>query len=58
MQGEPIIRQERLKAGRAIMFPAGGIVWLPDGYRSCKVIVATPPGDPIRHIKAPANENR
>lgn len=56
--GEPIIRKERLKAGRAIMLPAGGVVWLPEGYRACNLIVATPPGQTAHHIKAPDNENR
>lgn len=48
-----IVRRERLKAGRSISVPAGAVVWLPDGYRACTLIVATPAGEQCKHEREP-----
>lgn len=50
-----IVRRERLKAGRSITVPAGGVVWLPENYRAATLIIATPKGDPVKHGPAPLN---
>ena len=52
------VREVRLKAGRSISVPAGAVVWLPEGYRHAKLIIAHPAGEPPKHGPIPMIEKR
>ena len=47
------VKRIRLKAGRSVQLPAGGVIWLPPEYRSVTILVAHREGDDPKHGPAP-----
>jgi hypothetical protein len=47
------VKRIRLKAGRSVQLPAGGVIWLPPEYRSVTILVAHREGDDLKHGPAP-----
>lgn len=54
IDGEPVVRMELLKQGRALVVPAGAIITLPSSIRRANVVVISK--ERVKYIAAPLIE--
>lgn len=53
MDGEPNLKKERFREGRAVIVPAETKIFLPYGYRRAELMLEYPPGTKLKYTKAP-----